>query len=131
MSSTTHSTGESTQAQAELPKASPPESVPENVTLPITQYQEETGKPYIAKHLDGLMAWDNLDSTTQENGELIDDYFRSSVKSGKYRNDDVSYKDFIRHFEKVTDTKNAPLSTKINVIAEFLRYQFRKKQYES
>lgn len=129
MSSIIHSTSVATESQA-LPKASPPDSVPENVELPITQQIEESDIPYVAKHLDGAMVWDKLDSRTQENGVMIDEAFQRAVKKGAYRNDKTAYQDFIRHYEKVTDTKNAPITTKINVIAEFLRYSQRKAEYE-
>lgn len=129
MSSIVHSTGESAPP-APLPKASPRSDEPASpVDIPVDNYLQETGRPYIAKQLDGLMAWDSLDTGTQENGELIDEVFHKGVKSGRYRNDDVGYQDFLRHYEKVTDTKNAPLAMKVNVIAEFLRYQQRRKDY--
>ena len=51
MSSIVHSTSEAVETPA-LPKASPPESVPERVGLPITAQVEESGKPYVAKYLD-------------------------------------------------------------------------------
>lgn len=129
MSSIVHSTSTPTASQA-LPKASPPESVPENVELPITAQAEESGKPYVAKYLDGDLVWDKLDSRTQESGEIIDEMFRQGVKSGKYRDDKIGYSEFMKHYEKVTDTKNSPLSMKVNVIAEFLRYQMRRSEYE-
>ncbi len=130
LSSIVHSTSVATESQA-LPKASPPESVPENVELPITSQISESDIPYVAKHLEGAMVWDKLDSRTQENGELIDDMFKKSVKSGRYRDDKIGFSEFIKHYEKVTDTKNSPLTMKVNVIAEFLRYSQRRSEYES
>lgn len=129
MSSIVHSTSEAVETPA-LPKASPPESVPESVELPITAQVEESGKPYVAKYLDGDLVWDKLDVRTQENGEVIDEMFKQGVKAGKYRDDKIGYTEFMKHYEKVTDTRNSPLPMKVNVIAEFLRYQLRRSEYE-
>ena len=129
MSSLVHSTTDTTTPQA-LPEASPPKSVPENVEPPITSLLEETGKPYLSKHLDADMTWDSLPEATRENGELIEEQFIKSVKSGKYKGDKVAYQDFMRHYENITNTKHSPLSTKINLIAEFIRYSQRKAEYE-
>lgn len=130
LSSIVHSTGESVGG-VELPKASPPDSVPESVELPISEHLKETGRPYLIKQLDADLAWDTLKQETKENAESIEEYFFELAKKGSYRSDKVGYKDFLRHYEGVTNTKHAPLSNKINVIAEFLRYQTRRKQYES
>lgn len=130
MSSIVHSTSDQPSEAQALPKASPPSTVPEVTEPPITSLLSETGKPYLAKHLDADMAWEALPESTKENGQLIEEQFLKSVKSGKYSGDKVAYQDFMRHYENVTNTRHAPLTTKINLIAEFIRYSQRKAQYE-
>lgn len=130
MSSIVHSTSDQPVGASPLPKASPPDSVPEATEPPITSLLSETGKPYLAKHLDADMTWESLPEATKENGQLIEEQFLKSVKSGKYAGDKVAYQDFMRHYENVTNTRHSPLATKINLIAEFIRYSQRKAQYE-
>lgn len=120
---TTLRTANEPQAETEEVKPSNPDKPStSDVELSPTLYSSETGKPYLAKHLELENVWKELDHDTQSNAELIDEYFQSEVKNNKVRADKVGYRDYLRKFEKLTDTQNAPLQTKITKISEFIRY---------
>lgn len=88
----------------------------------LTTYEQKGGKPYIVKLENADAVWDKLDHDTQSNAELISEYFREESDKGTYRLDGVAYKDFIKHYEKITNTQGAPFAVKVKKISEFIRY---------
>lgn len=88
----------------------------------LAVYESKSGKPYIAKFFDAETVWDKLEPDTQSNAELINEYFQEQVTKNKVRSDKVAYRDYIRKFEKLTDTQDAPFVTKVHKISEFIRF---------
>lgn len=82
-------------------------------------WEKSEGKPYLTKLWEATEAWQTLSPDEQSNAELISEHFRESKD---YRKDEVGYRDFLKKYEHLTDTKSAPLQVKINKISEFIRY---------
>lgn len=99
------------------------------INSPVTQFLSENERPFVSEYYEAGLAWHNLDQRTRENAEKIDDYFVQGVKGGQYKDDRIAFSEYMKHLEKVTDTKTAPLSTKLNIISEFIGYQMRRKEY--
>ena len=85
-------------------------------------YESKNGKPYLAKVYDAETAWSRIDSETKDQADVINEYFKELSVKGEYRTDDTAYRDYLRKYEKITDTKNAPLEVKLKKIGEFIRY---------
>lgn len=96
--------------------------------LPPTEYSKQ-GKPYLVKVLNIETIYSDLDQSQQSDAEFIDEHFEKLVNSGKYRNDEVGYKEFIKELEKKVDVKNAPLDSKLGKIAEFIKFTSRIQKY--
>lgn len=92
-------------------------------------YGSEKSKPFVAKYYDAEGTWDKLPSVIQESGDTVQDYFELQNKNGKYENDEVGFKEFIKNLERVTDTKHSPLQMKLGKIAEFIKYMKRASKY--
>lgn len=96
--------------------------------LPPTEYSKQ-GKPYIAKVLNIETIYPDLDQSQQSDAEFIDEHFGNLVNTGKYRNDEVGYREYIKELEKKVDVKSAPLEAKLGKMAEFIKYTSRVKKY--
>lgn len=94
-------------------------------------YVEENKKPYVAKYWGVEDITKTLDRETLTNMEFVDDYFKQLVDDGKYENDKVGYKEFMKKMEKTADVEHAPLRTKAGRISEFVKYMLRSKKYGS
>lgn len=94
-----------------------------------TLYQEEHGKPYLTKLLDIENTYTELDADLQSNIDAIEDYFKTKVRAKEIENDSVGYKELFKRLEKITDSSTRPLSVKLGLIAEYLKYIERSKRY--
>lgn len=82
-------------------------------------WEQSSKMPYLTKVWEATEAWSTLGNDEKVDAELISEHFKESKD---YRKDEVGYKDFLRKFEHLTDTKSAPLQVKIKKISEFIRY---------
>lgn len=98
------------------------EAVAGNEIVTPNVYESKNGKPYLAKVYDAEIAWSRIDAGTKDQADVINDYFKELSGKGEYRTDDTAYRDFLRKYEKITDTKSAPLEVKLTKIGEFIRY---------
>ena len=87
-------------------------------------WEQTNKKPYLTKVWDSTEAWEVLSPDEQGNAELISEYFNESKD---FRKDEVGYKDYLKKFEHLTNTKSAPIQVKIKKISEFIRYLQRTK----
>lgn len=117
-------TPETTASETPVVPTTPDVLAHTEVETPLI-YEEKQGKPYIAKYFEAESVWDKLDHDTQSNAELISEQFKKQVDKGEIRSDSVAYRDFIRKYEKLTNSQDMPFPTKVKKISEFIRYMQR------
>lgn len=100
----------------------------ERDSLSPLAWSEKTGKPYLAKLWNVEGVYEKLDNETTNNLEFIHSVFQDKVKQSELENEADAYEDFLRRYEKITNTKHAPFHVKLGKIAEFLRYVIRVKR---
>ena len=84
--------------------------------------------PYISEYYDVGGVWSELSDDIQDSGEVIVDYFKDKVKSEKYSDDHESFAEVMRKLERMTDTKHAPLQSKLKQMSTFIKSLNRMKR---
>lgn len=92
-------------------------------------WSNTNGKPYLTKILGLENVYNDLAPEVSSDIDFIEEYFKEMVRAGKRGNDNTSYKEFMSYFEKITNSQNQPIISKLNKIADFIKTIKRAKEY--
>lgn len=120
----------STTAQTSLPKASDPQDVSRGVgELSPTLYRDTNKQPYLTKFLGMENIYQDMNSDTKVMLDTVDDYFMEKIAGNEFENTGEGYKTFMKKLEHLTNSQDMPKLAKLGVIANFIHYLNKRKQF--